>query len=141
MNNVTVSHRLTHPAWAAIVLTVIAACAAGQELRGSKAVHDVYIEDGVEPRQLYVQRGDEIRWHNRRANEVKLGLIGTQWRNHLACEKGFTRFGMTEDLVTIRPQAYVSLCFATPGTIRYNVWLDPKNLTGSMTPTSTIRVD
>lgn len=126
---------------AAIIAAIITGCAPSHPVQEAKAVYDVYIDDGVEPRLLYVQRGDEIRWHNRRSTVVKLGLMGTQWQDQVACEKGFKRFGMMDDLVAIRPQSYVSLCFATPGTIRYNVWLDPENLTGSMTPTSTIRVD
>jgi len=50
-------------------------------------------------------------------------------------------FGTIDDLVVIAPQEYVSLCFAQPATIRYNVWLDAKNVKGSMSPTATIRID
>lgn len=116
-------------------------CGPPQTRPESAAVHEVYIEEGVQPVLLYAKRGDEIRWHNLRPEAVTLGLLGTTWRDHLVCQKGFTKFGLVDDLVVIPPHQYVSLCFSQPGTVSYNVWLDPKNLTASMTPTSTIRVD
>jgi hypothetical protein len=126
---------------AGLMILAAAGCGVSQTKPDTAAVHEVQIQNSVSPSLLYAQRGDEIRWHNLLPHPVKLGLLGTTWRDHLLCQKGFSRFGQIDDLVVIPPQQYVSLCFAQPGTVRYNVWLDPKNLTGSMTPTSTIRID
>ena len=104
-------------------------------------VHDVNISQDVTPRLLTVQPGDEIRWHNLLPSPVKVGILDNKWQDNILCQKGFMWFGQMNDLVTIAPNEYVSLCFSKPGTVRYNVWLDPNNLTGSMTPTSTIRID
>jgi hypothetical protein len=124
-----------------IWLTALYGCGLAHTAAKGASVHEVRIGEDVAPRLLYVQRGDEIRWHNGRPHPVQLGLLDTTWRTHVICEKGFRRFGLLEDLVVIPPQQYVSLCFSRVGTIRYNVWLDPDNLAGSMTPTSAIRVD
>lgn len=124
-----------------MMLVGLGGCGASQTRADAAAVHDVHIRDEITPNLLYVQRGDEIRWHNLRPHPVKIGLLDTKWRDHVVCQKGFTRFGQVDDLVIIQPQEYVSLCFSHTGTVRYNVWLDPKNLTGSMTPTSTVRID
>jgi len=107
----------------------------------SPTVHEVHIREDVTPRLLNVRRGDEIRWRNLLPVPVKVGILDNTWQDKVGCQKGFQWLGQMNDLVTIAPQDYVSLCFSKPGTISYNVWLDPKNLTGSMTPTSTIRID
>ena len=107
----------------------------------SMTVHTIRIQQEVSPRILYVRKGDEVRWQNLQPNPVQIGILGTKWQDHLTCEKGFSQFGQVTDLVTIQPQEHVSLCFSSPGTVQYNVWLDPKNLTGSMSATATVRVD
>lgn len=122
-------------------LAELGGCGAAQTIPRSARVHDVHIGQEVTPRMLYVQRGDEIRWHNLLPGPVRVGILDIKWRDHVVCEKGFKRLGLVEDLVTIQPQEYVSLCFSQVGTVRYNVWLDPANLTGSMSPTSTIRIE
>jgi hypothetical protein len=107
----------------------------------SMTVHTIRIQQEVSPRILYVRKGDEVRWQNLQPNPVQIGILGTKWQDHLTCEKGFSQFGQVTDLVTIQPQEQVSLCFSRAGTVQYNVWLDPKNLTGSMSSTATVRVD
>lgn len=135
------TYRWNVAVWGAVIFIVLGGCELSQTRPEDAAVHNVHIGDEVTPKFLSVQRGDEIRWHNLRPQPVKIGLLDIKWRDHLVCEKGFKRFGQVDDLVVIQPQEYVSLCFSHTGTVRYNVWLDPNNLTGSMTPTSTIRID
>ncbi len=125
----------------AAMMALSAACGLPQTKPEAAAIHEVRITDEVTPSLLYVKQGDEIRWRNERAEPVSLAILGTSWRDHVVCQNGFSTLGLLNDLVTIPPQQYVSLCFASPGTIHYNVWLDPNNLVTSMTPTSTIRVD
>ena len=128
-------------AFAALVIVELAGCGAAQDIQRSTTVHYIQIRQQITPRTLYVRRGDEIRWQNLLPGPVQVGLLDTKWREHVICEEGFKRFGQVEDLVIIQPQEYVSLCFSKTGTVHYNVWLDPGNLTGSMSPTSTIRID
>ena len=126
---------------AVLALVGLAGCGVTHVTEQSVTVHDVHIRQEVTPRMLFARRGDQIRWHNLLPSPVQIGILGTRWQDHVVCEKGFKRFGQMEDLVTIQPQEYVSLCFSQVGTVQYNVWLDPKNLTGSMSPTATIRID
>jgi hypothetical protein len=135
------SSALVRLAVAMLALMEVAGCGATHVTERSGRVHDVHILQEVTPRMLYARRGEEIRWHNLLPSPVQIGILGTRWQGHVTCEKGFTRFGQMEDLVTIQPQEHVSLCFSKVGTVQYNVWLDPKNLTGSMSPTATIRID
>ncbi len=125
----------------ALIIVGLGGCSTTQQTQRTTTVHYVQIHEQVAPRTLSVNKGDEIRWHNLSPSPVQIGILDTKWREHVICEKGFKRFGQVEDLVIIQPQEYVSLCFSKAGSIQYNVWLDPKNLTGSMSPTSTIRVD
>jgi hypothetical protein len=119
----------------------IQGCLLHQETGRVGAVRYVEIGTHVTPLTLYAQVGDEIRWQNLSPDPVRVGILDNQWRNHVACEKGFKGFGGMEDFVTIEPQEYVSLCFSRATTIRYNVWMDGHNLKGPMSPTAAIRID
>jgi hypothetical protein len=123
-----------------LIVTAVSGCST-PPVSTSATIHEVRIKEDVTPRLLNVQRGDEIRWYNLLPGPVQVGILDNTWQDKVTCQKGFQWFGQMNDLVTIAPQDYVSLCFSKSGTVRYNVWLDPKNLTGSMTPTSTIHID
>ncbi|MBI5853764.1 MAG: hypothetical protein HZB35_00700 [Nitrospirae bacterium] len=69
-----------------------------------------------------------------------VGLIESKWLTGLSCEEGFRGVSRTDDMVTIKPGRYASLCFAHKGTVQYNVWLDLDDLRRSMTPTARVRV-
>jgi hypothetical protein len=123
------------------VFSQLNGCSVKENVQSTGTVHYVQILDEVKPPTLYARVGDEIRWVNLQSSTVRVGFLNGGWHGHVACEKGFTRFGTLQDLVEIAPQEYVSLCFGKPATVQYNVWLDAENFKGSMTPTATIRID
>ena len=123
------------------IASVVIGCSLTEPVQKTGTVRYVQILDEVKPPTLYAQVGDEIRWLNLQSSPVRVGFLNGGWHGQVACEKGFKRFGTMEDLVEIAPQDYVSLCFAKPATVRYNVWLDAQNLKGLMSPTATIRID
>src|SRR5512146_2704509 len=124
------------------LLLGVQGCLRHQETgRAGAAVRYVEIRSEVTPRTLYAQVGDEIRWQNLSSDPVRIGILDSKWRDHVVCEKGFKRFGSMEDFVIIQPQEYVSLCFSKATTLRYNVWLDARNLKGPMSPTAAVRID
>jgi hypothetical protein len=123
------------------VVSEIVGCSQNVNVQSTGTVRYVQILDEVRPPALYARVGDEIRWLNLQSSPVRVGILHGAWDRHVACKKGFKRFGTMDDLVVIAPQEYVSLCFAKPATIRYNVWLEATNLKGSMSPTATIRID
>jgi hypothetical protein len=101
-------------------------------------IHYVHIGEHVVPRELRVGPGDEVRWQNDREEPVRLGFLGNTAVKNVTCEKGFQSFGMIEDIVTIRPHDFVSLCFSQTGKVRYNIWWDLEDSRGSISRTATI---
>lgn len=116
-------------------------CGTPSSTKLTGAVRYVNIRVDIAPRQLIAQIGDEIRWQNLNPEPVRLRLLEEGTPALLECGQGFSRFGVVQDTVTIAPQQYASLCFAKPGTIRFNVWLDADNPQGTMTPTGSIRIE
>ncbi|HEX2055207.1 MAG TPA: hypothetical protein VHF07_01860 [Nitrospiraceae bacterium] len=109
--------------------------------RATSPVHYIQIRDTITPMELYVSVGDQVRWQNLRGEPVKIGLLPGVDLDKATCEKGFRRFGVLDDFVTIKPREYVSLCFTRPGLVRYNVWMDPKDSKGNITRTAVIHID
>ncbi len=123
-----------------VLVAVLAACNHGREAGQPARVHYVQIRETVTPMTLYAKVGDEIRWQNLRKKSVKIGFLGSPKLDTVACQKGFSWMGSIQDLVTVKPSEFVSLCFTEPATIRFNVWLDAENLVSDMSPTATIRI-
>jgi hypothetical protein len=125
---------------AIMCLAFVLGCASGSTTSRSIRTHFIQIPERVSPQDLHVNVGNEVRWQNLRPDPVKVGLLSHHRLDLVSCEKGFSRFGTMEDTAMIPPREYVSLCFSRPGTIQYNVWLNPDNPRGSMTPTAKIQV-
>lgn len=136
-------HSLKHRdglATALVCLAFVSGCASGSTASPSNRTHFIQIREQIGPQDLYVYVGDEVRWQNLRPDPVKVSLLTCLHSDLVSCEKGFTSFGTIEDTATIPPREYVSLCFSQPATIQYNVWLNPDNPRGPMTPTANIQV-
>lgn len=103
-------------------------------------VREITIEEQVSPHEMFAAMGDEIRWVNLRSEPVHVGFLGSSPLKEVSCQKGFSSFGVLQDFVTIPPQQSASLCFAKPGNVQFNVWLDTDDLRGKFTRTATIRV-
>lgn len=122
------------------LVAALAACSYAREAGHPAQVRYVQIRETVTPMVLYAKVGDEIRWQNLRQESIKIGLLGNPKLDTVACQKGFSWMGSIQDLVTVKPSDYVSLCFTEPATVRFNVWMDTEHLTSSMSPTATIRI-
>lgn len=119
---------------------LLTACATAAPDATPWRTHYIHIQSGVSPQRLDVQTGDEVRWQNLRNEPVRISLLSHLSGAGVSCQTGFSRFGALDDTATIPPNAYVSLCFARAGSIHYNVWLNPNDPLGSMTPTAKIVV-
>ena len=122
-----------------VCLALIPGCA-NQPATQPVRTHDIQIREHVSPQDLYVTTGDEVRWQNLRTDPVKVGLLSHHHLDLVSCGKGFKRLGMVDDTATIPPMGYVSVCFSRPGIVQYNVWLNPADPRGRMTPTARIEV-
>jgi plastocyanin len=110
-------------------LLFAAGCASVADTTRTGTVHDVTFGERMTPSTLVVRPGDEIRWVNERTRPVTVefleGALDT-----VSCEDGFSRLGIgnpigrIQESTTVRPQQSVSLCFANPGTVRYNARME-----------------
>lgn len=122
------------------LLLLTAACSSLPETSLTGTVREIRIGEHVSPKDILAFTGDEVRWVNLRGEAVRLGFLGSKPFKEVACERGFSDFGLMQDFVTIPPKQSASLCFANPGDIHYNVWLDTDDLHRAMSTTATIRV-
>jgi hypothetical protein len=124
------------------LLILVGSWACGHTPDSPRTVREVQIGETVEPQLLYANPGDEIRWQNMRAAPVRVGFLSSALLKELSCQKGVvTIFGGIRDFVFIRPQESASACFVRSGELKYNVWLEPNNPQGTISPTATIRVE
>lgn len=133
---------------AASMCLFLAGC--GPQLKHSTRtgkIHDIKVSDKLDPEQLQVHLGDEIRWINTRGANITVVFVD-DLLDRLSCQKGFITGGFFKGLfsdnatvariTTIQPNEYASLCFATPGAYTYNARMDStlpgseKNLKGSI---------
>lgn len=115
-------------------------CAPHLNVGGTETIHDIQITTAASPVNVFAHIGEEIRWHHLTCKPIAVGLLESKWLDGVTCENGFRSFGRIDDIVTVKPGQYGSLCFSRKGTVQYNVWLDTDNLPGSMTPTGTVHV-
>jgi hypothetical protein len=124
--------------WGSALL--LAGCESLPTTTTSGGIHYVHIGERVEPRELRVGAGDEVRWVNERSAPVRLGFLGHTDLSDVSCAKGFRRWGGIEDMVNIPPQDYVSLCFSQPRKISYNVWWGDADPRHAVSRTATIQI-
>ena len=124
------------------LVSMLSACAHQPVTKDPANVRTIQISEAVTPNVLYAAPGEEVRWTNFRSSPVRLGFLSMRLLDDVGCDHGIrTLFGAMSDLVTIPPGESVSICFVRRGDLKYNVWLEPDNPRGPITPTATIRVD
>ncbi len=109
---------------------------------GPPQVREIRIAEAVTPDLMFAKPGEEIRWTNARPASVRIGFLTTRLLDELGCEKGVkTLFGQVNDLITIPAGESISLCFGRVGELKYNVWFEPENPRGRISPTATVRIE
>jgi hypothetical protein len=122
-------------------MALSAACAPTPPTGAARTVRTVEISQQVNPGVMYASPGEEVRWTNARRNAVRIGFLTRRLMEDPQCQKGIVDlFGEVNDHVTIEPGESISLCPAKTGDLQYNVWFDPENPRGAISPTLTIRV-
>ena len=125
----------------AVIVALTAACAHQPPTGGERTVRTVQISDQVNPNVMYASPGEEVRWTNARQNAVRVGFLSLRLMEGSQCQKGIVdMFGQVNDHVTIEPGESISLCPGKTGDLQYNVWFDPENPRGTISPTLTIKV-
>lgn len=116
----------------------------GHGLVGSDAspVREIRIADAVKPDLMFAKPGEEVRWKNVRSASVRIGFLTTRMLDELSCDQGVRTFwGEVNDLITIPPGGSISLCFGHVGELKYNVWFEPENPRGAISPTASVRIE
>lgn len=91
-------------------------------------VQEVVIGTVVDPSELTLAPGDEVRWVNRQQGPVDIVFLNPI-QEQVNCNRGFGFAGVANG-ARLAPNKGISLCFAVPGTVRYTVHLDTPTSTG-----------
>ena len=121
-----------------VALAISAACSMPALTRTGQ-VQDVLIRESLEPAQVTAKPGDEIRWVNRRRADVRLVFIDPI-EGRVNCRRGLGGMFGSENSVKLAPDESASLCFATPGSIRYVVRAETAAPTGEANIPGTVHV-
>jgi plastocyanin len=87
-------------------------------------------EEGLSPRDITVQPGDEVRLLNGR-NRPAWIYFGRDRPTELSCRRGFSFFWGVEEVAKVRPGESASVCFSAPGEYGYWVQSQPTEQGGA----------
>jgi plastocyanin len=125
----------------AVISALTAACGHAPSTGSARTVRTVEIANQVNPNVMYASPGEEVRWTNARQNAVRVGFLNLRLMEDHHCQSGIVDvFGQVNDHVTIEPGESISLCPGKTGDLQYNVWFDPENPRGTISPTLTIKI-
>jgi plastocyanin len=111
---------------AALLAGMVSLSACGTLPTGTQSgkVYEVRIsEEAIQPLDIMVGLGDEVRFRNERLKPVFVFFF-RDFRDELSCQRGFTLFWGTEEEAKIESGDSASLCFARAGTVGYTVRFD-----------------
>jgi plastocyanin len=125
----------------AVIIALAAACGHAPSTGAARTVRTVEIAQQVNPHVMFASPGEEVRWRNARQNAVRVGFMNLRLMEDHQCQNGIVDvFGQVNDHVTIEPGESISLCFTRTGDLQYNVWFDPENPRGAISPTLKISI-
>jgi plastocyanin len=123
---------------ATAVLLFGVACSSLPDTSRTGVVHDIKImEAELEPSEITVRPGDEVRWVNFRTKPVRIVFLD-RLDDVLMCGRGFSGTGMND--VTIKASKAASLCFGRPGRYKYNARMVAEVAGGEIPQTGMIYV-
>jgi plastocyanin len=103
-----------------LLLCLTTGCAALPTTSRTGTVHEITIAEGISPREVEVQPGDEVQLVNQRGAPVWVYFYRDS-PDALSCQRGFTYYSGTKKVAKIEPSQSASLCFANPGVVVYLV--------------------
>jgi plastocyanin len=104
-----------------LAVVILNACSALPTNTRTGKVHDIMItEDDVQPRDIEVVIGDEVRFRNEKRQRAFVYFF-KDFTDELSCQRGFSLFWGTEEQAKIAAGESASLCFARSGTVGYSV--------------------
>jgi plastocyanin len=123
----------------AAILLFGVACSSMPDTSRSGQIRDVKImEATLEPAELTVRAGDEIRWLNYRTKPVRIIFLD-KLDDTVSCDRGFRGSGLND--TTIKPSKAAGLCFGKPGEYRYTARMEAEVTGGEIPVSGTVRVN
>lgn len=102
-------------------------------------VEEIVIGTVMAPSEVTLAPGDEVRWVNRQQGPVSIVFL-QPIQEQVSCERGFGLAGVA-NARRLGPNKGISLCFLTPGTVRYSVHLDTPTITGEFNIPGVIHIE
>lgn len=125
---------------ASVAIALLAGCTSLPQTSRTAVIHEVKFEANLEPADLTVHVGDEIRWVNHRTLPVLIDIPGLSGEM-LSCDRGFSgMMGGVSELKELEPSKSASLCFSKPIVISYNARMRSADPGGMKIEPGTIRV-
>ncbi|HQV45428.1 MAG: hypothetical protein WBB60_00660 [Nitrospira sp.] len=121
-------------------LLLMTGCAGLAETTRTAVIHEVKFEEHLNPADLTVRVGDEVRWVNHRTLPVRIDIPGLN-KDMLSCERDFSNFiGQVGETAELSPSKSTSLCFSKGMVISYNARMKSAVPGGMVIEPGTIRV-
>lgn len=121
-------------------LLMATGCSGLPEVTRTAVIHEVKLAEHMEPADLTVAAGDEVRWVNQRMLSARVEIPGLT-KEMLSCDRGFTNvFGSVREVVELDSHETASLCFAKGMVISYNARMKSAGPGGIVIEPGTIRV-
>ena len=125
---------------ASVAIALLAGCTSLPQTSRTAVIHDVKFEGALDPADLTVRVGDEIRFVNHRTLPVLIDIPCLN-ADMLSCDRGFTgMMGGVTELKELDPSKSASLCFSKPIVISYNARMRSADPGGMKIEPGTIRV-
>ena len=102
---------------------LIVGCSSVSSSMGKSTIHLVNVAHEVEPRQILVGQGNEVRWHNALTEPIVISFPASAV-NRISCNTGFRTEEHLGLFAFVEPNASASLCFASQGKYNYQVRLN-----------------
>jgi plastocyanin len=123
---------------ATILVLLGVACSTLPDVTRTGVIHDIKIvETSLEPVEITVRPGDEVRWINYRTKPVRIVFLD-RLDEVLMCTRGFSGSGMND--ATIKAAKAASLCFGRPGSYKYNARMEAEVAGGEIPQTGIVYV-
>jgi len=121
-----------------IMLVLGAACSSVPDVTRTGVIHDIKIvETSLEPAEITVRPGDEVRWINYRTKPVRIVFLD-RLQDVISCARGFSGSGMND--TTIKASKAASVCFARAGSYKYNARMEAEVAGGEIPLTGIVHV-
>jgi plastocyanin len=124
---------------ALVIVLTTGACSSLPDTSRTGRIHDIKImEQQLQPAEITLRPGDEIRWLNYRTKPARIIFLD-RLNEALSCASGSWGSGMND--ATIKAAKAASLCFTKPGEYKYTARLEAEVTGGEIPLPGLVRIE